>query len=315
MDTSENLLVIYEKCLLARFLDERLQQWFYAGVPLAPFLSGVGAEIGSGIVASLLEQKDVLLPHYRGFSEIIGKGADIHGIAGEILRKHTGLARGMGDVCSFQDRDNNIIGSSIVLGTKFSIAIGVGYAEKFKKRSSLLAVFFGDGEASRSTFGSALNIASLWKLPVLFVCRNNGLSINASIERMSSTETIAERAKGYSLPSATVSDLEPEALYETALAALQHVRNGNGPFLLEIMERRFGPHLIKSRTSAFLGTMIKNDEDPLRRFEAFLKKSGVSEQQLSEKQERVQRDIEQTLERTMSDRKLSSEEIFSTYEQ
>ncbi len=308
------LLTIYENCLTARSLDEHLQKLFYSGeVPVALFMSGVGAEVGSGTVATLLQPHDSLIPHYRGFAEIVSKQMPVEKIAAEILRKKTGPSKGVGDSCPFHDVERNVFGSSMVLGTKFSIAIGIGLGMKLKNDPGIIAVFFGDGESSRSTFGSALNLASLWELPILFVCRNNSVSINATIEKMSSTKTIAERAQGYDVSTATVQDTDWEQLYEKSKESIAFVRNKRRPFLLEIEERRFTSHTVKSPKGAFFSDMIPNNEDPLHCLERALLKTGVPSEDLSKRKKKITALVETSIQSALETGSLSPEDILSTY--
>lgn len=312
------LLRVYENCVKCRYLDERLQQLFYQykNMPnrgLRVLFSGIGAEVGSSMVSVLLMTEDCIIPHYRGFAEILGKGITIKSIAAEIFRRKTGSGKGIGDASPFRDVEHNIYGSSIVLGANFSIAVGLGFAVKFKKEPGIVVQFFGDGEASRSTFGSALNLASVWQFPILFVCKNNNISIDTKIEEMSSTETIAERAHGYNLNSETVSDLEPIRLYEAVQKSISYVREEGKPFLLEILERRFATHTTRLDDSPFLGSMIAPQEDPLRQLENALKNLGVSEDELSVYQRRVLAAVDAEIAAVLFDPMLSQEEFFSIY--
>ena len=220
--SKKELLVAYENCLKARFLDDRLQREYFSDTERIPnFFSGIGSEVGPGIVACLLDRHDYLVPHYRGFAALLAKGLQPNVIAREFFSKKMALSKRRMDATPPADPTHHISGSSMILGANFSIALGLAFARVFKKESGIVMHIFGDGEASRSTFGSALNLASLRKLPLLFVCENNGVSIASKLKEMSSTSTVALRAKGYGILGETVRDTKPLDLYRRAKIRLE----------------------------------------------------------------------------------------------
>src|SRR3989338_5722888 len=219
----EELLDTYDNCIKSRYLDELLQRIFHAYHTRSIF-SGIGAEIGPSIVTKLLRHDDYLIPRFRGVAAILGKGISIERVVAEILERKTGTAKGVGDASPFRDPSCGIPGYSISLGGMFAVALGLAFAVKFKKEERVVVQFFGDGEASRPTFGSALNLASLWQLPILFVCENNGISISTRIDEMSTTKTIAERAKGYNTGGETISETDVIYLHERAKTIIAQVR-------------------------------------------------------------------------------------------
>ncbi len=306
------LLRVYENCIKSRLLDEKLQELYYEGRTHILF-SGIGAEVGPSIIAALLEQGDYFIPHYRGYATILGRGVRIEKIIGEKIGKNIGLTRGIGDAAPFRDPEHNILGYTINLGTNFSIAVGVGLAVKLKKEDKIVAVFFGDGEASRNTLGGALNFASLWHLPILFVCLNNGVSISTPIAEMSSTKTVAERARGYHVETETISETEISHLYERTQKIVTSIRDEKQPFLLEIKQKRFPPHSSNYDNHPFLGSMIPKDEDPLFHLETFLRRSSVSNTELFESHEKINNLIESAFAEALNEKQLSEEDFFSIY--
>ena len=306
------LLRVYENCIKSRLLDEKLQELYFDGRTHILF-SGVGAEVGPSTIALLLGQNDYLVPHYRGYAALLGKGVLIEKILGEKLGRKTGSTMGIGDAAPFQDPKHNVLGYTINLGTNFSIAIGIGLAVKLKKEEGIVAVFFGDGEASRNTLGGALNLASLWRLPILFVCLNNGMSISIPITEMSSTKTVAERARGYHVETETISETEISHLYERTQKIVTSIRDEKQPFLLEIKQKRFPPHSSNYDNHPFLGSMIPKDEDPLFHLETFLRRSSVSNTELFESREKINNLIESAFAEALNEKQLSEEDFFSIY--
>ena len=306
------LLRVYENCIKSRLLDEKLQELYYEGRTHILF-SGIGAEVGPSIIAALLEQNDYLIPHYRGYAAILGRGVQIEKIVGEKLGKNIGLTRGIGDAAPFRDPEHNILGYTINLGTNFSIAVGVGLAIKLKKENRIVAIFFGDGEASRNTLGGALNLAALWRLPILFVCLNNGVSISTPVNEISSTKTIAERAKGYNVEAETISEINIPRLYERTKKIVTHARDEKHPFFLEIIQKRFPPHSSNYGDRPFRGSMIPKDKDPLSHLKMFLHRSGISDIELLESREKTNNVIESAFAKVLSEKSLSKEDFFSIY--
>ena len=167
-DDLQKLWLLYENCLKARCLDEKLQE-VYHNTRKGILFSGVGSEVGPAAVASLLKQDDYLIPRYRGYAALIAKGVPIERIAGEKLQRSIGTAMGIGDASPYRYAQCGVAGNTIVLGGGFAIAVGLALSFKLKKEDRIVAIFFGDGEASRNTLGGALNLASLWGLPLFFL--------------------------------------------------------------------------------------------------------------------------------------------------
>lgn len=325
METAEiknELLSIYANCVKSRYLDEELQRLYhsskkaegrYSTALRRPLYSAVGNELGPSIVTILLGKEDILVPRYRGYAAVLGKGASIEHIAAEVFGKKTGTVKGIGDSSSFKDSSCGISGYTTVLGANFSIAVGLAFAKKFKAESGIVVQLFGDGEASRSNFGSALNFASLWKLPLLFICENNGISINSKIPEMSATATIAERAGGYGIEAATTYETKPLHLYERAKNAIKKVREEHRPVLLEIISTRFASHSSRYDEEPFLGTKLPKNDDPLNIFEIELKKLGIGESNLLALQEGEMNTVKDSIKIAKEAQPMSEEDFFAIY--
>lgn len=254
-------------------MEESLQIWCHSNK--RGFFSGIGSEIAPSVVTAHITCDDYLIPRYRGFAAMIGMGMAPEKIFGEFMRKACGAVKGIGDIASIHDASLGIYGHSVVMGAGFGTAVGLGLAVKYQQEKRIVVCFFGDGEASRSTFASALNMAALWSLPILFVCENNGISIDIPLKLMSATKSIAERAAGYNIPAATVQDIAVPQLIAKTEEAVNHVRSRRTPFLLEILEERFAPHISVQNLKPFLGRDIPEDKDPLLIFKNFLIESGT----------------------------------------
>ena len=263
------LIEIYYNCWKARLLDMALRPLLSTEFPRS-FFSGYGAELGPSTISLLIRKEDYLIPQYRGFAAFLGKGIAPEKIAGELFRKKSGTTSGLGDSTAFRDPALSIPGYTINLGAMFAVSVGLAFAVKYKKEDRIVAHCFGDGEASRTVFGSALNLVSLWKLPILFVCFNNGVSIESPFSAMSSTRNISERARGYNLEGETVFDAEPLRLYQRTKDAIDGVRKSKEPFLLEIKGQRFVPHSSRYTKDLSSFPKVSESEDPLLLLEKIL---------------------------------------------
>lgn len=309
------LMRIYDNCWRARFLDKTLRQVLPAEFQRS-FFSDYGAELGPSITSLLLRKEDYLIPQYRGFSAFLGKGITPERIAGELFRKKIGTTKGLGDSTSFRDPALGIPGYTINLGAMFAVSVGLAFAVKFKNEDRIVAHCFGDGEASRTVFGSALNLASLWELPILFVCFNNGISIETPMGKMSSTKNIADRASGYNLEGETISDTEPLHLYERTKGAIEEIRKSNKPFLLEILGKRPVPHSVIDTKDVNTFPAVPEAEDPVLIFEKMLiEKFNIKFDTLRNLKERAASSVTDAVKRAEASEEPSLEEFLTIYQE
>ena len=317
----EELLRIYINCLISRSLDETLQEYFHGDSEEQRPGSGrirvahpaIGNELGPSAVAAFLRNEDFLIARYRGYAALLGKGMSPERIVAEMLRKRTGSSKGLGHHALFHDTDHAIFGSSLILGSNFSTAVGLAFAKKIKKEPGIVVLFFGDGEASRLPFCGALNLAALWGLPLLLVCENDGVSLDASIRETSATPTIAERAKGFRVECATLPMTDPLALAARAKEIVENVRERQKPFLLEILEERYAPQSTLYTDKPFLGEMIPREKDPLALFEKELARLGIDRSVLASRKADVERALGAAKDAAEQAEQISEDEFLAIY--
>lgn len=307
------LRAIYANCLRSRRLDEELQRLYHARQGVRVCFGAVGNEVGASVIASLLGPEDILVPRYRGYAAVLAKGMPMALITGEMFGKRTGSAKGTGDVSAFKDWEHNICGHSATLGANFSITVGLAFALKYRHKPGIVVQLFGDGESSRNSFAGALNLASLWNLPILFVCENNGVSIDVPAAQMSATPTIAERAKGYAIPADMAREIEPLTLFEHARTAISRVRQDHAPFLFEIVEKRFTSHSSNYDSKPLTGAMIPEAEDPLATLKAALLGLGATNAELEILVLHAEKEVAAALEAAATETPLSEKDLFSLY--
>lgn len=309
----------YRSMLEGRALDTQIRALFDRGVPmLREFLyTGKGQE-GAAAIAALHRDDDYLFPHpYRGFTHLIAKGVPLEKIVGEYLGRRTGMLRGFGDVGGFYwAPERGILGASTILGGNFSIVCGLALAVKKNGEDKVVTIFFGDGEASRATFGSALNLASLWKLPIVFICENNGLAISVPFQKMSATPRIADRGKGYGVHSVTFDGTSICELMEQSSSIIEAVRGTQTPMLIEVLTPRFDGHIygeekVRGRGHVPLTTVRS---DPLLTMEReLLERKILKAEEVYALHENVDLEVRQAVENALRDSAPSPEEFASFY--
>ncbi|MDK2783279.1 MAG: acetoin:2,6-dichlorophenolindophenol oxidoreductase subunit alpha [Thermococcaceae archaeon] len=263
------LLYFYETMVTIRRFEEKIEEFFLAGeIPGFVHLY-IGEEaIATGIMANL-RKTDLIQSTHRGHGHTIAKGADLKKMMAEIFGKRTGHCKGKGGSMHIADFSVGMIGANGIVGGGFTIATGAALAHKMQGKDDISVVFFGDGASNRGTFHEAANMASVWKLPVLFVCENNMWASTTPYRTTTSVEDIADRAFGYGMPGVTVDGNDVFAVYETAAELIDNMRKGSGPALMECKTYRIKGHYVgdpeRYRTKEEVEEIFKNN-DPITNF-------------------------------------------------
>lgn len=228
---------------------------------------GIGQEgLQAGAVAAL-RRDDYLFYAHRGLGYVVAKGMALEPIFGDLFGRVTGSTGGKGaGTVHFVDPELGILGQGGTLGSSFVLSVGVGVSIQLLEQDRVAMVFFGDGAAARGTFHEALLEASVWKLPIVFVCENNGWAISASFREHSPTEHVADRAPAYGIPGVVVDGQDALAVHAAAAEAVERARRGDGPSLVEAMTLRVRGHYEGDR-QRYRGEASPEDElrsrDPL----------------------------------------------------
>lgn len=202
----------------------------------------VGEEAIAAGVCGCLRRNDYLLSTHRGHGHCLAKGADMKLIISEVCGKRTGCCGGKGGTMHMVFPEVGILGTNGIVGAGMPISVGVGLSVKLKGTDQVVVCFFGDGAANNGTFHESLNMASLWKLPIIFICENNQYATSVHVSRSTSVKDISIRAKGYGIPGRKVDGNHVDTVYEASLKAVESARNGDGPSLLECKTYRIRGH-------------------------------------------------------------------------
>jgi len=229
----EELIRLYRLMVTIRQFETLAGELFAAGkIPGFIHLS-IGQEASAVGVCSLLRRDDYLTTTHRGHGHVIAKGGDLKRMIAELMGRRTGYCKGKGGSMHIADFSLGILGANGVVAGGFPIAVGAGLSIKLRRTDQVCACFFGDGAANRGPFHEALNMAAIWKLPILFVCENNCYASTTRVSYACSVTDIASRAGGYNIPGTVVDGNDVLAVREAAAWAVERARRGEGPTLLE----------------------------------------------------------------------------------
>ncbi len=237
-------LEIYRKIVLSRRLEERIAELIKAGQVGGFMHPGVGQEALQVAAIATLRPDDYLLYAHRGVAYWVARGIPLEKILCDLAGKEGGTNRGKGGVMRVVYPELGVLGESGTLGGCFPIATGAGLSIKVKREDKAVLCFFGDGTSNRGTFHESLNLCAVRKLPVVFLCENNGWAVSTPTERSTAVRDIADRAHGYAIPGKIVDGNDPEQVYSTVANAVGRARRGEGPSLIEAKTYRLWGHWI-----------------------------------------------------------------------
>lgn len=231
-DTDE-LLLMYRRMVLVRGLEERLGVLHAAGRTRGPIHRCDGQEaVGIG-ATFLLRSTDTITSTHRGHAHFIGKGLDPRRVLAEILGRASGYCGGRAGHMLIADRALGVLGGNAIVGAGIAIALGHALAHEAAAEGNVAVAFFGDGAAQNGLCHEAMNMAGLWRLPIIFVCENNGYGLTVPARRQSAVADLASRAAGYAMPGIVLDGNDAAAVYREMEQALERARSGGGPSFLE----------------------------------------------------------------------------------
>ena len=237
----DSLLWMYQTMVTIRRFEEQSKREADAG-KLRGMHSSVGQEaVPTGICAHL-DEKDYVLGTHRSHHHCIAKGLDLDQMMAELLGKSTGTGKGKGGTMHIADIERGMLGANGVVGSNIPVATGVALTAKVKGTNQVSVVFFGDGASSQGVLHESMNLASIWKLPVIFVCENNRYAESTPFEYSVAGGSVSSRADGYGMPGVTVDGQSVLDIYEVGKEAVSRARSGGGPTLIEAQTYRYMGH-------------------------------------------------------------------------
>ena len=238
------LVEMYKKMALIKQADEFLRSAIMQGRLIAPYYSPRGQEVIPSAISVNLTDKDYICTIYRGIHDMLAKGVPLKPLVAELAGRVTGSCKGKGGPMHITHPESGVMVTTGVVGSSMPIANGLALASKIKRDGRVTIANFGDGASNIGAFHESLNMASVWKLPVIFVCQNNGYAEHTKYSKGTSVANISTRAVAYDMPGVTVDGNDPIAMWNAANEAVERARNGGGPTLIEAKTFRFQGHVM-----------------------------------------------------------------------
>ncbi|WP_097668040.1 thiamine pyrophosphate-dependent dehydrogenase E1 component subunit alpha [Anaerosalibacter massiliensis] len=240
--SKETILEMYKRMNEARAFEEKVSYFFARGMVHGTTHLSIGQEASSVGACMALNNDDLITSTHRGHSQVIGKGIDLNKMMAELLGKYTGYCKGKGGSMHIADVDAGNLGANGVVGGGHGIAVGAALTQQMKKTGKVVLCFFGDGASNEGSFHEALNLASVWKLPVIFYCENNLYGMSVPQNKAMNIKNIADRAKSYGIPGHIIDGNNAVEVYNRTKEIAKYVREGNGPVLIESKTYRWLGH-------------------------------------------------------------------------
>ncbi len=284
-----------KRMMLIRAFEEKAEELFMRNLVHGTMHLSVGEEAVAVGSIFALDREDYITSTHRGHGHMIAKGGDIKKMFAEFLGKDTGYCHGRGGSMHIADFSLNNIGATGIVGAGIPIATGAAFAIKYMRRKEIVLCFFGDGAANEGTFYESLNMASIWNLPIIFMCENNMYAMSSPVSKFIPTPNISDRAKSFSIPGVTVDGMDVIAVYEVTKEAADRARNGGGPTLIEAKTYRYKGHSKSDKNVYRTKEEIEEwkKKDPIVNFIKKLKELGDLDDKTLES---IKNDIEKTIE-------------------
>jgi acetoin:2,6-dichlorophenolindophenol oxidoreductase subunit alpha len=268
----EKLVWMLRKMCETRHFEEKAEELYTRGLVHGTMHLSIGMEASPIGSIGALEPDDLIIHHHRGHGHTIAKGADITVMMGEFLGKEPGYCRGRGGSMHIADMPGGNLGATGIVGGGIPIAVGIGLALHMRRSRQVLLSFFGDGSTNEGAFHEALNMASIWKLPIVFICDNNKYGMSMDVHQVMNIQYISERAASYGIPGVSIDGNDVLTVYQVIGEAIARARAGEGPTLVENLTYRWRGHSKSDRnlyrTQEEIAEWMKRC--PIKRFKQLL---------------------------------------------
>jgi acetoin:2,6-dichlorophenolindophenol oxidoreductase subunit alpha len=240
----ERLVEMYRMMCLIRNFEYTLNDLYSACKIVGDLHLYVGEEAVAVGVCCSLRKDDYILTTHRGHGYSLAKGADVNRIMAEFFGKSTGICKGKGGSMHLADVSVGLLGATGIVGGGIPLATGAAFSAKYRGTDQVAVGVFGDGASNQGTFHESLNLASIWDLPVVYICENNQYAESTHVSKVMKVKNIADRAVAYAMPGIVVDGMDVTAVYQAVSEAVARARKGSGPTLIECKTYRFEGHEI-----------------------------------------------------------------------
>jgi pyruvate dehydrogenase E1 component alpha subunit len=290
----KELLQYYRQMLLIRRFEERAGQMYGMGLIGGFCHLYIGQEAVVVGMQAALKEGDTIITSYRDHGHMLACGMDPKGVMAELTGRRDGYSHGKGGSMHMFSRQENFFGGHGIVGAQVPIGTGLAFAHRYRGSALISVTYLGDGAINQGQVAESFNMASLWKLPVVYVIENNRYGMGTSIDRASARTDLFHRGMAYGIPGEQVDGMNVLAVHESGIAAAEHARSGQGPLILEMMTYRYRGHSMsdpaKYRTRDEVNRM-RAEHDPIEQAGHRLLEGGVSEAQLKE----IDREVRQVV--------------------
>ena len=274
---------MYKKMLLIRRFEEKAGQLYGMGKIGGFCHLYIGQEAVVVGIQSVQIEGDSVVTSYRDHGHMLACDMDPKGVMAELTGREDGYSKGKGGSMHMFSREKGFFGGHGIVAAQVPIGVGLAFSHKYKANNNVAITYFGDGAANQGQVYESYNIASLWKLPVIFVIENNKYGMGTSVNRSSAGENLSDRGKAYGIVSEVVDGMDVIAVRDAALKAVDYCRSGKGPYILEMKTYRYRGHSMsdpaKYRTRDEVENIRKNS-DPIENIKALLNKFGLEDENL-----------------------------------
>ncbi|HEY9000871.1 MAG TPA: pyruvate dehydrogenase (acetyl-transferring) E1 component subunit alpha [Mucilaginibacter sp.] len=296
--TKDTYLMWYESMLLMRRFEEKSGQ-LYGQQKIRGFCHlYIGQEAVMAGAMSVLKHEDSMITAYRDHAHALAKGTSPNAVMAELYGKATGCSKGKGGSMHMFDKENNFYGGHGIVGGQIPLGAGIAFAEKYKGTDAVCCCYMGDGAVRQGALNETFNMAALWKLPVIFICENNGYAMGTSVERTTIQTDIYKLGLPYGIPSSPVDGMDPVAVHNAMDEAVSRARAGEGPTFLEMRTYRYKGHSMsdpqKYRTKEELESY--KAKDPIDAVKAdILEKKYADEKWFEEMDEKIKNIVDESV--------------------
>ena len=300
--TKDTQLELHRMMMLIRLFEEALEEMFSRGLLHGTMHLSIGQEATAAGACLALDKKDLITSTHRGHGHCLGKGADPYKMFAELLGREDGYCRGRGGSMHIADLSNGNLGANGIVAGSLTISVGAALSFQLQKKENIVLCFFGDGAVNEGSFHEALNLASLWNLPVLFLCENNQYGMSMASEKAVAGESIASRGNSYGIESIQIDGNDVEAVYESVSNYKDEILTGNRPKFIEAITYRYRGHSKSDRNLYRTSEEInfwKDEKDPIKRYIGKLLEQGITEIDLKEIDEEVKQTIRTSVKKAL----------------
>ena len=314
--SKEQELAAYRDMLLIRRFEEKAGQMYGMGLIGGFCHLYIGQEaVVTGVTMASRKGEDAQITGYRDHGHMLAMGLDPKGVMAELTGRRGGLSKGKGGSMHMFSNEHRFYGGNGIVGAQVSLGTGLAFASHYRGDNTVSLTYFGDGAANQGQVYESFNMAKLWKLPVVYIIENNRYGMGTSLERASGQTNLARRGEGFDIPGEQVDGMDVRMTHDAAQRAIQHARDGNGPYILEMLTYRYRGHSMsdpaKYRSKDEVTTM-RAEHDPIEQVKSrILDKRYGTEESLKQVEAEVRAIITEAADFATSDPEPDAAELWT----